>query len=167
MNAWWAFLQWRNIGRFVSSASSNCFSKYLHQMSKSQIQQVAELFCKHDNNLASKNICKPEKLHPFCNFMSKMGFSFPFDNILYVEDLTYLSWVSFGQNSNLSKSGENMKNTLNERSRSLWSLWSGPVCPWAQLCWGIWYLSVCSQSFFLQYLWTGFSLEKWNVSMFL
>ena len=34
MNAWWEFLQWRNIGRLVSSASSNCFSKYLHQFSK-------------------------------------------------------------------------------------------------------------------------------------
>lgn len=31
MNAWWAFLQWRNMGRLVSSASSNCFSKYLHE----------------------------------------------------------------------------------------------------------------------------------------
>ncbi len=29
MNSWWEFLQWRNMGSLVSSARSNCFSKYL------------------------------------------------------------------------------------------------------------------------------------------
>lgn len=31
MNSWWEFLQWRNMGSFVSSAKSNCFSKYLQE----------------------------------------------------------------------------------------------------------------------------------------
>lgn len=68
-------------------------------ISKSQIQQVAELFCKHDNNLARKNICKPEKFQPFCIFMSKMWFNFPFDNILYMQRLDLLElgffWAEF------------------------------------------------------------------------